>query len=437
MMKQFYGEKTFGLIDCNNFYVSCERLFRPDLANKPVVVLSNNDGCIIARSNEVKKLGISMGAPYFKHKALIRKYNVTVFSSNYPLYGDISQRVMDVLMQMEPEVEVYSIDEAFITFPKGKYLDLENYAGFLKKTVQRDTGIPVSIGFGPTKTLAKVATRFAKKKSSTDSTFVMNDQHHLETLLAGVDVSDIWGIGRRYADRLKKQGVHTALALIQCNDTWIKKQLTIAGLRTVMELRGIPCISLEKAPPVKKSIGTSRSFGQPVHTLSALQEAVATYTTQAAFKLRSRGLKASIIHVFIRTNSFRKEQAQYCNSKTIILSESSSHTATLIKAALTSLKAIYQPGYHYHKAGILLSGLVPENYEQLHLFNAPDPSNISLMEAVDTINKRWGRDTIQSGAVGLTRDWCHRQLEKSPAYTTRWSELPIVKAAPPETFSVA
>ena len=402
-----------------------------------MVVLSNNDGCIIARSNEVKKLGITMGAPYFKHKALISRHNIAVFSSNYPLYGDMSQRVMDVLMQLETEVEMYSIDEAFIAFQKGKYLDLENYAGFLRDTVQKDTGIPVSIGFGPTKTLAKIATRFAKKKSSTCSTFVMNDQHHRETLLAGVDVSDIWGIGRRYAERLKKQGVHTALALIQCNDTWIKKQLTIAGLRTVMELRGVPCISLEEAPPAKKSIGTSRSFGQPVQALSDLQEAVATYTTQAAFKLRSQGLKTTVIHVFIRTNSFRKEQAQYCNSKTFTLSTASSHTATLIKAALTSLKAIYRTGHHYQKAGVLLSGLVPEHYEQSHIFNVPAPNSTLLMEAVDKINRRWGRDTIQSGAAGLTRKWSHRQLKKSPAYTTRWSELPIVKATLPKTFSIA
>ena len=437
MFQPIENKTTYGLIDCNNYYVSCERLFRPDLADRPVVVLSNNDGCIIARSNEAKKLGIGMGTPYFKHKALIRRYNVTVFSSNYPLYGDISQRIMDVLMQLEPKVEIYSIDEAFIAFPTGNYLDLENYAGFLRDTVQRDTGIPVSIGFGPTKTLAKIANRFAKKNSSNGSTFVMNGQHNLETRLAGVDVSNIWGVGRRYADRLKKQGVRTALELTQCEDTWIKKQLTVAGLRTVTELRGVPCISLEEAAPAKKSIATSRSFSQPVHTLSDLQEAVATYATQAAFKLRRGGLKTTAIHVFIRTNSFKKEQAQYCNSRALTLSTPSSHTATLIKAALASLKVIYRPGYHYQKAGVLLSGLVPENYEQLHIFKSPDPSSIALMKAVDEINKRWGRNTIKPGGVGFAREWHYRQLKKSPAYTTRWSELPIVKASFPETFSVA
>ena len=436
-MQQFYGEKIFGLIDCNNYYVSCERLFRPDLENRPVVVLSNNDGCIIARSNEAKALGISMGAPYFKQEPLIRRHNVAVFSSNYPLYGDISKRVMDVLRQLEPKVEVYSIDEAFIAFPTGKYLDLEVYAGFLRDTVQRNTGIPVSIGFGPTKTLAKIANRVAKKNSPATSTFVINDQHHLKTLLARLNVSDIWGIGRQYAAHLKKQGVHTALELIQCDDTWIKKQLTVAGLRTVTELRGIPCIALEEEVPAKKSITTSRSFGQPVHALSDLQEAIATYAAQAAFKLRSGGLRTTVVDVFIRTNSFKKDEPQYYNRRTLTLSTPSSHTATLIKAALASLKIIYRSGYHYQKAGVLLSGLVPENHEQLHLFNAPNPNGISLMKAVDKINKRWGRDTIQSGGAGFAKEWHYRQLKKSPAYTTRWSELPIVKASFPETFSMA
>jgi DNA polymerase V len=437
MFKIIENKTTYGLIDCNNFYVSCERLFRPDLAGRPVVVLSNNDGCIIARSNESKKLGIGMGAPYFKHKPLISRYNVTVFSSNYPLYGDISQRVMDVVMQMEPNVEIYSIDEAFIAFPTGKYLDLDNYAGLLRNAVQRNTGIPVSIGFGPTKTLAKIANRFAKKNRHAGSIFIINDRHHLDTLLADVTVGDVWGIGRRYAERLKRQGIYTAKDLIQCDDTWIKKQLTVTGLRTVMELRGFPCISLEDAAPAKKSIATSRTFGRPVNALSDLQEAVASYTTQAACKLRSGGLKTSAIHVFIRTNSFKKKQTQYCNSRTLTLPIPSSDTATLIKAALASLKAIYRSGYRYQKAGVLLTGLTPENPEQLHISRSSSSNNIALMKAVDEINKRWGRGTIQPGTAGFVKKWHYRQLKKSPAYTTRWSELPIVKASFPETFSVA
>jgi DNA polymerase V len=427
----------FGLIDCNNFYASCERLFRPDLTNKPVVVLSNNDGCIIARSNEAKTLGIGMGTPYFKQDSLIRKHNVTVFSSNYPLYGDISQRVMDVLMRLEPDVEVYSIDEAFIRLPAEKHYNIENHARFLKATVQKHTGIPVSIGLGPTKTLAKIANRFAKKNSSARGIFVITDEQHMENLLATLDVGDIWGIGRRHTSRLKKQGISTAFELKHCADTWIRKQLTVTGLRTVMELRGIPCISLEKAAPAKKSICTSRSFGQPVDTLSDLQEAVATYAAQAAYKLRRGKLRTTVVDVFIRTNSFKKEEPQYCNRRTFTLPAPSSCTATLIKVALAALKAIYRSGYRYQKAGVLLNGLVPESYEQLQLFHTATPHDTSLMKAMDEINKRWGRDTIQSAAAGLTKEWHFRQQKKSPAYTTRWTELPTVKASFPESFSMA
>ena len=436
-MKNFRHKKIFGLVDCNNFYVSCERLFRPDLTERPVVVLSNNDGCIIARSNEAKALGIGMGAPYFKHKSLIHRNNVAVFSSNYPFYGDISERVVDTLMQSETDVEVYSIDEAFIELPAGKYLDLENHAAFLRDTVQKNTGIPVSIGFGPTKTLAKIANRFAKKNGSAGSIFVIDDRYHPDTLLAKVQVSDIWGIGRRHADRLIKQGIRSALQLTQCDDTWIKKQLTVAGLRTVMELRGIPCMPLEKVEPARKSITTSRSFGQPVRTLSDLQEAVAAYTSQAAFKLRRSGLHTTVVDVYIRTNRFKKDESQYCSRETVTLPVPSSDTATLIRAALTTLKAIYRTGYRYQKAGVLLSGLVPEQYTQLPLFKVAGQNSGSLMEAVDEINRRWGHDTIRSGATGFTREWHYRQLKKSPAYTTRWSELPVAKASFPETVSVA
>jgi DNA polymerase V len=433
----FTASELFGLVDCNNFYVSCERLFRPDLAKRPVVVLSNNDGCIISRSNEAKALGIGMGTPYFKQESLIRKNRVTVFSSNYPLYGDISQRVMEVLMHLEPEVEIYSIDEAFIRFPAGKYYNLEKYLTHLKAAVQKHTGIPVSIGLGPTKTLAKIAGRFAKKDTSETGIFAVTGKQQLNDLLAAVDIADIWGIGRRHGARLKRQGVHTALELKNRADTWIRKQLTVTGLRTAMELRGIPCITLEKAAPPKKSICTSRSFGQAVETLADLQEATATYTAQAAYKLRNAGLRATVLDVFIRTNSFKKEEPQYCNRRTFALPTPSAHTGTLIKFALASLRAIYRSGYRYQKAGVLLSGLVPENYEQLSLFDIPRPRATSLMKAVDRINKRWGHDTIQFAAAGLTKEWRFRQLKKSPAYTTRWSDLPTVKASFPESISVA
>ena len=429
--------KIFALLDCNNFYASCERLFRPELSNKPVVVLSNNDGCIIARSNEAKKLGLGMGVPYFKYESLIRRHGVTVFSSNYALYGDISQRVMDTLMQLEPEVEVYSIDEAFISLPRGRHVDLNGYAHALKATIYKYTGMPVSIGLGPTKTLAKIASRFAKKDPAAQGVFNITDHQNLDRLLAGVDIRDVWGIGRRHGARLENQGVRTALQLKNCSDAWLKKTLTITGLRTAMELRSIPCIGLEETPPAKKSIATSRSFGTPVGSLTDLQEAVATYTTQAALKLRNARLLTGVLHVFLRTNSFKKEQPQYYASKTLILPVPTSHTPLLIGAAVGLLKAIYRPGYLYQKAGVLLTGLTSEGYQQMNLFSPPDPQDSSLMQAMDKINSRWGRDTIHSAAAGFERTWHHRQLRKSPAYTTRWSELPTVKASFPQSSSMA
>ena len=424
--------KIFALIDCNNFYASCERLFRPELADKPVVVLSNNDGCIVARSNEAKALGLGMGSPYFKYESLIRRYRVAVFSSNYALYGDISQRVMDTLMQIEPEVEIYSIDEAFIALPRGKHIDLNTYAHSLKATIHKYTGIPVSIGFGPTKTLAKIANRLAKKDPAAQGVFNMIDHQDLDNLLAGIGVNDVWGIGSRHAGRLKNRSIHTALELKNCDDAWLKKTLTITGLRTAMELRSIPCIELEETLPAKKSITTSRSFGTPVESLAYLQEAVATYTTQAAYKLRTARLLTSAIHVFLRTNSFKKGQPQHSAGKTFTLPAPTCHTPTLIKSSLKLLQSIYRSGYLYQKAGVLFTGLTPENYQQMHIFGPPDPRGTSLMQAMDTINSRWGRNTIHSAATGFSRTWHHRQLRKSPAYTTKWTELPTVKASFPQ-----
>jgi len=437
MIKSSNQTKIFALLDCNNFYASCERLFRPELANKPVVVLSNNDGCIVARSNEAKALGLGMGSPYFKYEPLIRLHRVAVFSSNYALYGDISQRVMDSLMQIEPEVEVYSIDEAFIALPYGRNDDLNTYGHSLKTTIHKYTGIPVSIGFGPTKTLAKIANRIAKKDPVAQGVFNIVDHRNPDSLLAAIDVNDVWGIGRRHAARLKSRSIHTALDLKNCDDDWLKKTLTITGLRTAMELRSIPCIRLEETPPAKKSIATSRSFGTPVESLADLQEAVATYTAQAAYKLRTAKLMTSAIHVFLRTNSFKKKQPQYNANKTFVLPTPTCHTPTLISNALNLLQSIYRSGYFYQKAGVLFTGLTPKGYRQMHIFSSPDPRDTSLMQAMDTINNRWGRDTIHSAAAGFDRSWHHRQLRKSPAYTTRWTELPIVKASFPQGSSMA
>lgn len=422
-------KKVFALVDCNNFYVSCERVFNPKLEGKPVVVLSNNDGCIIARSNEAKALGIKMGEPFFKSKPLIKKHNVKVFSSNYALYGDLSCRVMDVLQEMEPDVEIYSIDEAFLYMPHSK--KITEYAKNIKKRVKQCVGIPVSVGIAPTKTLAKLANRLAKNSLYHDGVFDFTDHERIDELLSGVGVEDVWGIGRRYTKKLNMHGIYTALHLKNANDTWIRKNLTITGLRTVMELRGIPCISLENIQASKKSIVSSKSFGSPVSSLTDLTEAVSTYTSRAAEKLRNQKSIAGGLHVFIATNRFKTDRPQYSNSEMVILPEPTSSTPALIAAAVKCLKNIYRPGYEYQKAGVMLTDIVSETCQQRNLFMQSSDDKAPLMKALDKINAKWGRHTLQYAVSGFKKPWKFKQTRKSPAYTTRWADLPIVKASFP------
>lgn len=421
----------FALVDCNNFYVSCERLFRPELEGRPVVVLSNNDGCIIARSNEAKALGIAMGAPYFQNRALIERHGVKVFSSNYALYGDLSNRVMSILQQLEPEVEVYSIDEAFIRLPGGAAADLTGRALSLRAKIRQYVGIPVSIGIGPTKTLAKIANRIAKKNPEHGGVFDLTGRPDLNGLLAGTEVRDIWGIGRRGAAKLNRRGVSTALDLKNASgDGWIRKHLTVTGLRTAMELRGIPCIPVEHEPVPRKSMICSRSFGKPVFTLADMREAVSTYVSTAAEKLRGEGLAAANLHVFLQTNSHRRDLPQYSAGLMIELVQPTSSTPALIGAALTGLKKIYRPGFAYRKAGVMLTGLTAAAMRQQDLFRPAPRDNTALMHALDRINDRWGRETVRYASSGLAKPWCMTREHKSPAYTTRWKELPVVKASP-------
>ncbi|HHO47885.1 MAG TPA: Y-family DNA polymerase [Desulfobacteraceae bacterium] len=421
---------VFALVDCNNFYVSCERLFRPELEGRPVVVLSNNDGCIIARSNEAKALGIAMGAPYFQNRALIERHGVEVFSSNYALYGDLSDRVMSILQQLEPEVEIYSIDEAFIRLPGGAAANLAGQALSLRAKIKQYVGIPVSIGIGPTKTLAKIANRIAKKSPEQGGVFDLTDRPDLDDLLAGTEVRDIWGIGRRGAAKLNRRGVFTALDLKNANDGWIRKHLTVTGLRTAMELRGIPCIPVEHEPVPRKSMVCSRSFGKPVFTLADLREAVSTYVSTAAEKLRGEGLTAANLHVFLQTNSHRLDLPQYTAGLMVGLLQPTSSTPALIGAALAGLKKIYRPGFAYRKAGVMLTGLMAAAIRQQNLFRPAPRDNGALMHALDRINDRWGRETVRYASSGLAKPWCMTREHKSPSYTTRWKELPVVKASP-------
>ncbi len=420
---------VFALVDCNNFYASCERLFQPELEGRPVVVLSNNDGCIIARSNEAKALGIPMGAPYFKNKSLIEKNRVKVFSSNYALYGDLSQRVMSVLQQMEPEVEIYSIDEAFVQLPRNTATALTEYALDLRKTIKMHVGIPVSIGIAPTKTLAKLANRIAKKVPRYRGVLDLTDHESLDTMLDKIEVGDIWGIGRRSSEKLNRQGIVTALDLKNSNDEWIREHLTVVGLRTVMELRGTPCIAIDHEPTPRKSVVCSRSFRKPVSSLTDLGEAVSSYVSTAAEKLRDEELNAGNLHVFVRTSPHRTNLPQHSGNLMIRLEQPTSSTPALIKAALQGLKKIYKKDFPYQKAGVMLTELATAGMVQQNLFQPLHKNNEAVMEALDRINSRWGRNTLQYASSGVAKPWCMSQEHKSPAYTTSWNELPLAKAS--------
>ena len=422
-------DTVFALVDCNNFFVSCERLFRPDLEGRPVVVLSNNDGCIIARSNEAKALGIAMGAPYFQNRAFIERQGVEVFSSNYALYGDMSQRVMSLLQQLEPEVEIYSIDEAFIRLPASTAEGLVNRALRLRLRIKQDVGMPVSIGLGPTRTLAKIANRIAKKNPALQGVFDLTACADLDRLLAGIPTGDIWGIGRRHTEMLRQQGVFSALDLKSRDDQWLRRHLSVTGLRTAMELRGIPCIAMDQAPVPRKSVICSRSFRKPVSSLSDLGEAISCHVSTAAEKLRAEGLAATNLHVYMRTSPHRPDLPQHAASLLVRLPQPTASTPALITAALRGLQQIFQPGHGYQKAGVMLTELTSGAMIQQSLFHRPLREDRAVMAALDAVNQRWGRDTLHYASSGLDRPWRMSQDRKSPAYTTRWDELPVVQAA--------
>lgn len=404
----------YGLIDCNNFYASCERVFDPSLRNKPIVVLSNNDGCVIARSNEAKALGIGMGHPAFMIEDKLK--NVEVFSSNYALYGDMSARVMNIISEMVQEIEIYSIDEAFIKLDG--YPDLENYSHKIRETVKKLTGIPVSIGIAPTKTLAKVANKIAKKSNGV---YVIDNP---VKVLKKTLISDVWGIGGQYAKYLNKHKIFNAYELTQMPDSWIKKNMTIVGFRTVEELRGKRCLELEMFQTKKKGICNSRSFGKPVNDLSLLEEAVSNFSARVAYKLRKEKTCTSILTVFILTNQFNLNDRQYSNSKTIRLPVASNNSAELAKAALKALKLIYRNGYKYKKAGVVATGIVPENQIQANIFDTVDrENNQKAMKVLDSLNLRYGYNTLKIASQGFQKKWQIKRERLSPNYTTNWDEI--------------
>ena len=417
----------FALIDCNNFYCSCERVFNPRLLNRPVVVLSNNDGCVIARSEEAKALGIEMGAPAFKHEGFFKHHGVQVLSSNYALYGDLSARVMATIRTLAEHIEVYSIDEAFCALEPWQG---EAVARELRARVRQWTGIPVSIGIASTKTLAKLANRIAKKTPGMGGVFDLTAASNPTALLADLPASTVWGVGRRLAPRLARVGIHTVLDLQRADAAWARQELGVVGERMLRELNGVSCLDLEEAPAPQKGMASAKSFGKPITALPELEAALATYTAGVAEKLRASHLLATQVQVFLQTNPFQPSQPQHNPAAQTTLSQPTNQTPALLAAALGLLRQIYRSGYQYRKTGVFLPELVSEGTVQLGLFDSPadDSKRQALTAAVDQLNQKLGRNTVRYGAMGTTQAWGMRQERKSQGFTTRWSELPVAVA---------
>ncbi len=411
------------LVDCNNFYASCERVFQPALRGRPVVVLSNNDGCVIARSNEAKALGIAMGEAWHICRKRVDTQGVIVRSSNYTLYGDMSARVMRVLADFTPNLEIYSIDEAFLGLAgfEGRLIE---HARDLRRTALQWTGIPVSVGIAPTKTLAKVANRRAKKDPACEGVCALEHEAAIDAELAGMELTDLWGIARRLAARLQVLGIANPLELKRADPRFIRERFGVVLERLVLELRGTPCIAFEEAPPDRKSIMVSRSFRDMIETREELEEAIATHAARAAEKMRRQSLAANRLMVFAHTNRFREQDAQYDAVRHVAFPVATADTAKLIGAARRGLGALYRRGYRYKKAGIILLDLMPARDAQSGLFDTADSTaSKARMRAVDTLNQRYGRDTVTFAASGLRRRWKLRTDFISPRYTTCWDEL--------------
>ncbi|MFY7992663.1 MAG: Y-family DNA polymerase [Bacteriovoracaceae bacterium] len=411
----------FALMDCNSFYCSCERVFRPDLKRKPIIVLSNNDGCAVSITPEAKALGIKMGGPFFEMRDLIRKHNISVFSSNYTLYGDLSSRVMSLLSSFTPDLEIYSIDEAFLDFSTLTHFNLIEYSHHIRNLVEQRTGIPISIGLGPTKVLAKLANHIVKKNRII-GVFSLLDPQVREEVLSTFPIEDIWGIGRKSAAKLKVYGIKTAKDFRDFNnDKLIQSILTKTGRKIQDELRGISCIFLTEMDD-KKVIASTRSFGTPIYEKSEIREAVASYITQAAEKMRKQNNLCMALSVYIRTSHFKENFS--CGQRSHSFHLPTDDTLELIKAGMDIVDAIFQRGVPYRKAGIFLFDMTPKGAQQLDLLSAPPKQgNEKLMSLIDQINQRYGKQTIKSAACGTKSLWAMLSDYKSPSYTTSWKEI--------------
>jgi DNA polymerase V len=423
----------FALVDVNNFYVSCERLFQPRLEHVPVVVLSNNDGCAVARSNEVKALGVKMGTPWFKMKELALEHGIRAYSSNYTLYGDMSNRVATILRDCAPEIEVYSIDESFLRIETVAHLhgNATAMGHYMRERIARWAGLPVCVGIGPTKTLAKLANHLAKKNPVFNGVCDLHALSRPERLqwMHELEVGEVWGVGRRIAARLQAMEIHSVLDLRNAKPADLRAWFGVVMERTCQELRGISCLDLEDIAPPKQQIMASRSFGRAVESIEELREAVATYVSCAAEKLRAQQSVAAAVHVFVQTNRFKPEAPQYNAGLLVPLADATDDTLLLTRAALLGLTAIFKPGYHYKKAGIMLTLLSAKATRQATLFDdvAATARSSSLMAAMDAVNRQFGRHTLRSGASGTVQRWAMRSENRSPRYTTRWDELPEVR----------
>ena len=421
------------LVDVNNCYVSCERVFNPSLEGKPVVVLSNNDGCVVARSAEVKALGVPMAEPWFKIQHLVRKHGIIAYSSNYALYADMSNRFMSILSSFTPNLEIYSIDECFLDL-SGFSRDITEYAQEIRGRVKQWVGLPVCVGIGSTKTLAKMANHIAKKRPEWNGVCDLStlSPFQQDRIFSEIDVGEVWGIGRRLKASLNTWGIRSVLDLKTVDPVRARKRYSVVLERTVSELNGTPCIELEQVAANKQQIMSSRTFGQAVKSIQELSESVTLYVARAAEKLRHQGSVAGGIHVYIRTNPFKEDDPQYSNGITVPLIDSTDDTMRLTRAALAGLKKIYRPGYAYIKAGIMLVELARKGQQPVDLFTDLETINrrSNLMRTMDAINLRYGKNTLGPGISGIVerRAWSMRRGNKTPGYTTDWNDLPIVRA---------
>ncbi len=414
------------MVDCNSFYASCEQVFRPDLWGKPVVVLSNNDGCVIAANKEAKALAdIPMFEPVFKIKKHLVKNKVTFFSSNYTLYGEMSQRVMNILTTFSPEVEVYSIDESFVDLSGMEHVDLNDYGHQVKNKIYRHLGLPVGVGIASTKVLAKLANRISKKVAGNNHVFVIDSEEKRIDALRWAKIGDVWGIGRKHTKRLQNIGVHTAYDFTQLPLAWVRREMTVVGERMWREMRGESCLEFTVIPKPKKGIGTAKSFGQKLRDLGRIEEACAYYISEVSEVLRAQRSCATYVQVFVHTNYHSNVDEQYSNSKTVTMAIPTNDTFALIIEARKALRLIYKPGYRYKKVGVCLSGIIPQEYVQGNLFHQPSGLNKNeLIRAFDRINNKYGKSTVSSAMIGTRiNEWELIKKERSPRYTTQWEEL--------------